>query len=143
MQPLEIGEFVFRPSSRGPDNLTLTWKFYMNNIVHLDITELDKAVGATIGSRLRIGANDELFENLQEIVERHIVPCNKFLRDAISHVKFLHCDSSEQLEVTLKAEKTAEPTRIPYRITVLPEYPQTIVLGYIPKQSLVRDYIKV
>jgi hypothetical protein len=24
----EIGEYIFRPSSKGTNNITLTWKFY-------------------------------------------------------------------------------------------------------------------
>lgn len=48
----QVGEFIFRPSSRGTSNLTLSWKFYENNIVHIDIVEHDKAPGATIGQRL-------------------------------------------------------------------------------------------
>jgi hypothetical protein len=42
----DIGEFCFRPSSRGFDHLSCTWKFYENNIVHLDIVEHNKAPGA-------------------------------------------------------------------------------------------------
>lgn len=63
LKDLEYGEFVFRPSSKGPDNITLTWKFFSNNIVHIDIQEYEKAPGATIGCKLKIG-NEELFENL-------------------------------------------------------------------------------
>lgn len=43
----------------------------------------------------------------------------------------------------LKEEKTQDSQRIPYKITVLPQYPQYIVLGYIPKQLMVKEYIKV
>ena len=63
MKDLEYGEFVFRPSSKGPDNITLTWKFFANNIVHIDIQEFEKPPGASIGQKLKIG-NEELFENL-------------------------------------------------------------------------------
>lgn len=85
------GEFYFRPSSRGTDHLTLTWKFYETNIVHIDIVEHDKAIGANIGSRLRI--SDENYENLQEIVERYITPCNRSLRDVTQHPKFFKCSN--------------------------------------------------
>jgi transcription elongation factor SPT6 len=37
LQKEDNGEFYFRPSSRGTDHLTLTWKFFENNIVHIDI----------------------------------------------------------------------------------------------------------
>lgn len=53
---------MFRPSSKGPDNITLTWKFFNNNIVHLDIEERDKAIGASIGNILII--SEEAFESL-------------------------------------------------------------------------------
>jgi len=69
----------------------LTWKFYTNNIVHIDIIEHDKAVGAAIGSRLSI--NDDFFADLQEIVERYLVPCNRLLREALSYPKFIQCDT--------------------------------------------------
>ena len=45
---------MFRPSSKGTDNITLTWKFYTNNIVHMDIEERDKPTGASIGNLLYI-----------------------------------------------------------------------------------------
>ena len=28
LRDADIGEFLFRPSSKGTDNITLTWKFY-------------------------------------------------------------------------------------------------------------------
>jgi hypothetical protein len=61
----------------------LTWKFYSNNIAHLDIEELDKPIGASIGTKLKLG--EEKFDNLQEIIERYIVPCNKHLQLAVEH----------------------------------------------------------
>jgi SH2 domain len=43
LREAEIGDFIFRPSSRGPDNITLTWKFYTGNLVHIDIQEHSQA----------------------------------------------------------------------------------------------------
>jgi transcription elongation factor SPT6 len=137
-----VGEFLFRPSSKGTNNITLTWKFYNGgNIVHIDIQEHEKAPGATIGSKLQVG--HEFFDNLQEIVERYIHPVNRLVYEAINHVKFAACDSLQKLEETLKQEKEQEPQRIPYRFTILPEYPQYLVLGYIPRQLLKKEFIKV
>lgn len=96
----------------------MTWKFYQNNIVHIDIVEHDKPVGASIGARLSI--SDEVFENLQEIVERYIMPCNKNVREVISNQKFVNFDSSEEIEKALKEEKAHEPQRIPYKLSILP-----------------------
>ena len=45
LRDVEVGEFYFRPSSKGTDNITLTWKFYHQNIVHIDIQEHGKPPG--------------------------------------------------------------------------------------------------
>lgn len=62
LQREDTGEFYFRPSSKGTNHLTLTWKFHDTNIVHIDIEESEKAVGANIGSRLKISS--EHYDNL-------------------------------------------------------------------------------
>lgn len=138
----DFGDFIFRPSSKGPDNLTLTWKFYHNNIVHIDIQETDKPVGASIGNRLHI--SDEVFDNLQEIVERYIVPCNRALREVINHGKFLNASTEEELTQALRQEKQEDPQRIPYRFCILNQFPQHVVLAYIAKgDKIEKEYIKV
>jgi len=135
------GEFYFRPSSRGSDHLTLTWKFYENNIVHIDIVEYDKPVGASIGSRLKI--SDEYYENLQEIVERYITPCNRSLREVIQHPKFFQCAKADEVKAELEKEKEEVNSRIPYKFLILEDYPQYVVLAYIPNKTMVREFIKV
>ena len=83
--------------------MTLTWKFYHNNIVHIDIQESEKPTGASIGNKLHI--SDEVFDNLQEIVERYITPCNRVLREVTNHPKFLNCNNEEELAAALRKEK--------------------------------------
>ena len=61
----------------------------------------------------------------------------------MQHPKFVSCSSGEELDTVLKQEKAQDPNRIPYKFTVLPDYPQHLVLGYIPKLILVKEYIKV
>jgi len=121
--------------------LTLTWKFYEKNIVHIDIRELDKAIGANIGSKLQI--SDEFYENLQEIVERYITPCNRSIREILQHPKFLKCIGDDDLKKALEQEKQEDSARIPYRFTISDKYPQYVIMGYIPKKDLVREFIKV
>lgn len=45
-----------------------------------------KAPGASIGSQLKISS--DVFENLDEIVERYINPCNRLVREVVVHQKF-------------------------------------------------------
>jgi len=91
----EVGDFIFRPSTRSDNNITLTWKFWKKNIVHIDIQEEEKPPGATIGAKLKIGEED--FGNLREIVERYIIPCNRLLRECVKHPKFFDSEDYECL----------------------------------------------
>jgi len=135
------GEFYFRPSSRGTDHITMTWKFFETNIVHIDIQESEKAIGANIGSKLTI--SDESYENLQEIVERYVTPCNRSLREVISHQKFIKCQSLDDLKKGIEQEKAEDSSRIPYKFTILDKYPQYVILAYIPKKEVVKEFIKI
>lgn len=79
----ETGDFLFRPSTRSESNITLTWKFWRKHLVHIDIVEAEKTPGAAIGSKLLI--SNEAFDNLREIVERYIIPCNRLVREVAQH----------------------------------------------------------
>jgi transcription elongation factor SPT6 len=94
---------VFRPSTRSENSITLTWKFFKKHFVHIDILEQEKPQGAAIGKRLLI-SNDS-FENLREIIERYIIPCNRLVREVTSHTKFLDAESFIELEERVKEEK--------------------------------------
>jgi len=139
----DIGECIFRPSARGVDHLTCTWKFYDYVYSHLDITEEGKPAPNMLGSRFKIGS--EAYDSLQEIIDRYILPCEKLTKEAIIHPKFKDCLSGRltYLENTLKQEKRNSPKSIPYYFTIVPEYPQYLVLCYIPKEKVIQEYIKV
>lgn len=53
----EVGDYVFRPSTRSENNITLTWKFFKKHFVHIDIIEQEKPQGSAIGKKLLI-SND-------------------------------------------------------------------------------------
>ena len=61
-----IGDFLFRPSSKGSNNLNITWKFYHNNIVNIDIKEGYKGPNDIISSILKL--DKEEYENIDEII---------------------------------------------------------------------------
>ena len=137
----DIGECIFRPSSRGHDHLTLSWKFYKFIIAHVDIIEHDKLPGASIGSRLQIG--DDYYSSLNEIIERYVNACANLVRNAIQNRKFINCEKVSEFENKLKEEKQKSSSIINYHFTILPEFPSYIVLGYVPKVNPVLEYIKV
>lgn len=122
--------------------MTLTWKFFTKNIVHIDIVEHDKALGANIGSKLKIG--EETYENLHEIAERYITPCNRLVREVTQHPKFhAACQSLDDLKKLIENEKQEDSARIPYRFAIFEKYPQYVILAYIPKKEVVKEFLKI
>lgn len=87
----------------------------------MDIRESEKAPGVGIGLPLKIG--EEYYENLQEIVERYITPCNRSLREVTQHQKYFPCKKMEEVEAELEKDKTEASSRIPYRFILLDDYP--------------------
>jgi len=80
---------------------------------------------------------------LREIVERYIIPCNRLVREVVGHQKFSDAKTFEDLETRLKDEKREDPARIPYRFAILTNYPQHVVLSYVPKEKVLKEFIKV
>jgi len=138
----EIGAFVFRPSSKGINYLTLTWKFFEDTYSHIEIIEEDKQPGMQIGKKLRIG--NEEYGSLSEITDRYLKPCEMLIKDALNSRKFRRFESVEEFERKLKEEKNINKSYTPYLFTILSEFPQYILMGYCPKTGqVVKEYIKV
>ena len=137
----DIGECIFRPSSRGPDHLTLSWKFYKYIISHVDIIEKDKLPGMNIGNKLII--NDEIYSTLNEIIERFVIPCSILTRQASEHRKFLNMDNIFDFEKKLKDDKEKNKEIINYNFTIVKNFPGYLLLGYVPKTNVIIEYIKI
>ena len=137
----DIGECVFRPSSIGNKNLTLSYKFYKQIICHLDIVEDEKLPGENIGKKLKISS--ETYSSLEEILKRYVVPCAQLIKESIKNRKFIQCDTKSDFENKLKEDKKKEPSIINYNYTILKDYPGYIVLGYVPKVNPIYEYIKI
>ena len=137
----DIGECIFRPSSMGNNNLTLSYKFYKQIICHLDITEEDKQPGENIGKKLKI--SNEVYSSLDEILKRYVVPCAQLIKESIKNRKFIHCDTKTDFENTLKEDKKKNTNIINYNYTILKDFPGYIVLGYVPKVNPIYEYIKI
>lgn len=137
----DIGECVFRPSSIGNNNLTLSYKFYKHIICHLDIVEEEKLPGENIGKKLRISS--ETYSSLDEILKRYVVPCSQLIKESIKNRKFMPCDTKSDFENKLKEDKKKQTSIINYNYTILKDYPGYIVLGYVPKVNPIYEYIKI
>eukprot|EP00828_Plagiopyla_frontata_P026036 TRINITY_DN3364_c0_g1_i2.p1 TRINITY_DN3364_c0_g1~~TRINITY_DN3364_c0_g1_i2.p1 ORF type:complete len:486 (+),score=64.14 TRINITY_DN3364_c0_g1_i2:96-1553(+) len=135
------GDFVIRPSSKGTNHLNITWKFYENCYVHLDIVEGSKAPNELIAKKLYL--NNQQYDSLDEIIEKYIIPCNAKMGTIIEHPKFRSGDL-EKITMILEEQKEQNPRTIPYAFGCFDYAPQYLVLCYIWKGlELVQEYIKV
>ncbi|CAM9740140.1 unnamed protein product, partial [Phaeothamnion confervicola] len=83
------GEAVFRPSSKGAEMLSLSWKWAEGpgpEVKHIEVEEYDRAPGAALGQRLVI--KDETYGDLDEILSRYVAPCNDLVAEVLEQPKY-------------------------------------------------------
>ena len=143
MESLEQGDYIIRPSSIGIDHLTATWKVTNKIYQHIDIKEKDKINAFTLGRRLYIG--NEEFEDLDEIIARHINPLAANVRQILEYKYYresLQGDKDKAAEI-LQKEKNQNPRNIPYMFSPLKKLPGKFLLSYLPRTRVIHEYITV
>lgn len=143
MENMDQGEVIVRPSSKGSDHLTVTWKVKNYIYQHIDVREEGKENAFSLGQRLWIG--NEEFEDLDEIIARHVNPMAACARELLTYKYYRdtgggHKDKMEEL---LKEEKTKDPRKIHYFISASTNYPGKFLLSYLPKNKSRHEYITV
>ncbi|KAK9308785.1 hypothetical protein QLX08_001384 [Tetragonisca angustula] len=143
MQTMKQGEAIIRPSSKGVDHLTVTWKITNNIYQHIDVKEEGKKNTFTLGRSLWIG--DEEFEDLDEIIARHVNPMAvyvlellefKYYKPSVEGIK----DKAEEI---LKEQKKENPGGIPYIVSASKNYPGKFLLSYLPRNNCRHEYVTV
>jgi len=134
----DIGEIVIRPSSRGYENLTLSWKFYDGLLIHIDIVEEDKPNRWSLGKKLKIG--EETFDDLNEIIVTYVDPIIMHSQWVTKHHKF-KSGNRHLIEQALASEKYKDPGSIPYAFGIAHEHPGRFTLYYQPRNIPCREYI--
>ncbi|XP_071726700.1 transcription elongation factor SPT6 homolog isoform X2 [Rutidosis leptorrhynchoides] len=139
----EPGESIVRPSSRGPSYLTLTLKIYDGVYAHKDIIEGGKE-NKDITSMLRIGKTlkigDDVFEDLDEVMDRYVDPLVTHLKTMLGYRKFRDGAKAE-VDESLRKEKFENPSRIVYAFGISHEYPGTFILTYIRSSNPHHEYV--
>uniref|UniRef100_A0A915AX80 Suppressor of Ty 6 homolog n=5 Tax=Parascaris univalens TaxID=6257 RepID=A0A915AX80_PARUN len=144
LQKFEQGEAIIRPSSKSVSHLTVTWKVAEGIYQHIDVKEEGKQHQFSLGKTLLIGSDE--FEDLDEILARHIQPMAAFARDVLSHKYFLDgvkAEDRENIEMHLADERKRDPTRIPYTMTPSQDFPGKFVLSYMPVAKVKHEYFTV
>ncbi|XP_014252442.1 transcription elongation factor SPT6 [Cimex lectularius] len=143
MATMEQGEVIVRPSSKGADHLTVTWKVADNIYQHIDVREEGKENAFSLGQSLWIG--NEEFEDLDEIIARHVNPMASCVRDIFNFKYYKDTEGGlrDKAEAYLKEEKRKNPTKIHYIISVAKNYPGKFLLSYLPRERCKHEYITV
>uniref|UniRef100_A0A183AT07 Transcription elongation factor spt6 n=1 Tax=Echinostoma caproni TaxID=27848 RepID=A0A183AT07_9TREM len=136
MEPeMEPGTIVIRPSRKGTDHLTVSWKVDDSIMQHIDVLEKEKTNNFSLGRLLIIG--DEEFEDLDEIVARHVQPMVSLVRDIMSYRYYRNSMGGDRafLGSLLQQEKQDNPDRIPYFLSSTKERPGYFILAYMPNKT--------
>jgi len=109
---------IFRPSSKGISNLTVTWKlFEPRHCVHINVDEQDKEGLApnALGRKLVI---DGMFRygDLDEVLARHLDPMAKHHANMRRSDKYRDW-TPDEVDAKLQAELAANPKRIAYFVS--------------------------
>lgn len=117
MRSMKQGEAIIRPSSKGENHLTVTWKVTDDILHHIDVTEEEKENSFSLGKSLLIG--NEKFEDLDEIIARHVNPMASFASELLDykHYRSNVDGCKNKANELLKEMKKKQPGGIPYIIS--------------------------
>lgn len=141
----DVGDFIIRPSSRGPTHLSMTLKIHDGVFTHIDIVEggkesRDLTSFLSLGKTLTIG--EESYEDLDEVIARYVEPLVGFLREMLRYRKYKQGTKME-IDDLLRVERAANPKRIPYYFSVAHEHPGAFMLSYIRAVNPHHEYISL
>ncbi|XP_069040225.1 transcription elongation factor SPT6 [Lepisosteus oculatus] len=143
METMDQGDVIIRPSSKGENHLTVTWKVAEGIYQHVDVREEGKENAFSLGHTLWI--NNEEFEDLDEITARYVQPMASFARDLLGHKYFQDCNGGDRkkMEELLVKAKKEKPTFIPYYVSACKELPGKFLLGYQPRGKPRIEFVTV
>ncbi|GAB6026482.1 hypothetical protein CHUAL_012908 [Chamberlinius hualienensis] len=141
LSTMDQGEVVIRPSSKGSDHLTITWKVTDGIYHHIDVREEGKENAFSLGQSLWIG--DDEFEDLDEIIARHVQPMAATARDILNYKYYRDTQGGkrEVIEKILVEEKKKTSSKIHYLVTANKEFPPKFLLSYLPRTKCRHEFI--
>ena len=163
LSEMQIGEAVIRPSSKGNDHLTVTWKIDENLYQHIDVLEEKKLNAFSVGKKLII--EGEEFEDLDEILACYVNPMANYVREIRSYkyfktvkdltndytqtqgeldeAKMTQMQKVQLAEKYIVDEKYKNPSKTPYIIICNRDMPGKFTLCYFIKVKMRQENITV
>jgi transcription elongation factor SPT6 len=80
------GEVVIRPSTKGMDHISITWKVYDGIYKHIDVLEQNKQNDFSLGDILII--NSIKYHEIDQIIAEYIDPMSRRISMIIEHLKY-------------------------------------------------------
>ncbi|KAI1332724.1 transcription elongation factor SPT6 [Xylariaceae sp. FL0255] len=118
------GDVVIRPSPKGHDHLTVTWKVADGVFSHIDVLELDKETELAVGRQLRIGGKGSkaTYSDLDELIVDHVKSMARKVDELMGHEKFKK-GSLAEVGRWLTSYSDANPNRSIYMFCIDSKHP--------------------
>lgn len=121
LAPQAVGDCIIRPSSKGPNYLTITWKVGNNLFQHLPIQELNH------GTHKEFMVEGKRFADLDQLIFQHIQVIAKHVNEMVKHPKFRE-GTLRQVNEWLESYTKANPTNSAYVFCYDHKTPGTFLL---------------
>uniref|UniRef100_A0A7S3FDB2 S1 motif domain-containing protein n=1 Tax=Prasinoderma singulare TaxID=676789 RepID=A0A7S3FDB2_9VIRI len=144
-----VGEVALRPSSKGTDHLSLTYKVCPGVFADMDIIEGGKKkdeVGRQTAQHLVLGKPLKVdgmeYSDLDELMAHHIEPVVQRIKDAINYRKFMKLTTKTEVDQRLLDQKRQNPAMVAYCFA-LPGGDRSglLMLAYVLNQNPRHEYI--
>jgi len=139
-----VGEYVVRPSSKGLQFVSITWKVsdgpppMFQNVQVQESPEkgrFDAKLVPPLTIRRNNGADMYEFEDLDELLTTYIEPMAEFVKEMEKFRKFRNRTDS-QIADECGAQKASNPETIPYFVNRIPDHPGYFKLHFQPGTSV-------
>lgn len=135
-----VGYTLFRPSSRGYSHLSITWKFYTDVFVHIEIEEQDKPNNWSLGKKLKIA--DDVYDDLDDVMANFIDPLVNLTESIVTHRRF-KAGRKHEIDMFLAEAKNLNPQDLPYALAIHYESPGRFLICYRPYKKVIREVVTV
>ena len=120
-----IGSFVIRPSNKGNDHLTITFKIDKFLCEHLDVLEIKQADGG-----IRYKCDNIIYHDLDHIIESNVRFKLKLLKNLRLNEKFLNEPNEEAVNKKVETFSSSNPNRSVYFFCLDLKNPMHVLLKF-------------
>lgn len=120
------GEVVIRPSTKGLDHISITWKVYDGIYKHIDVLEQNKPNDWSLGEILII--NSIKYTEIDQIIAEYIDPMSRRISMIIEHAKYNRRPVHEMFRFL--EEQSRAIKRTAYGFIISPNDPGSFLICY-------------